>query len=211
MDPLPQRAAPSGFPGGQYAEMAAEGSAVLCIDSASSLVVIEARRSGALSALGHDHVVASHDVGGYVAPREGVADLYVPLSQLVVDEETLRAKAHLDTHPTQDEIALTRSHMLDTMLEAERFPYALIRAWGTPSTQDGADLTLSLTLHGSTRILHAPATVTAFDDGIHASGSLSFNLTDFGITPYSVLGGAVRVRDRVDLQFDIRGLRCGMG
>jgi len=150
------------------------------------------------------------DAGGYVVPREGIADLYVPVSRLTVDEETLRAKANLDTHPTKNEIADTRRHLLDTMLEAERFPYALIRASGAVSSQDSADLTISLTLHGSTGTLHAPATVVAVGHGINVSGTLSFNLTDFGITPYSVLGGALSVRDRVDLQFDIRALRCGI-
>jgi len=209
-DALPPRAAPNDFPGARYAEMAANGSTVLCIDTASSLVVIEVGRAGPLFALGHDHVVASHGLAGYVAPLEGVADLYVPLSRLMVDEQALRAKANLDTQPTQDEIALTHSHMLE-MLEEEKFPHAVIRASGTLSARDSADLTLSLTLHGSTRTLHVPARVTALDNGTNVSGRLAFNLTDFGITPYSVFGGAVKVRDRVDLQFDIRALRCSGG
>ena len=51
-----------------------------------SRIVIEVRRGGTLAQLGHDHVVVSHDVAGYVAPAEGRADLYVRLDRLVVDE-----------------------------------------------------------------------------------------------------------------------------
>jgi len=39
------------------------------------------------------------------------------------------------------------------------------------------------------------------------SGRLSFDQTDFGITPYSVLGGAIAVRNGVDLRFRVRARR----
>jgi len=39
------------------------------------------------------------------------------------------------------------------------------------------------------------------------SGRLSFDQTDFGITPYSLLGGAIAVRNAVDLRFRIRARR----
>jgi hypothetical protein len=32
---------------------------------------------------------------------------------------------------------------------------------------------------------------------------MSFNQSDFGITPLSILGGAIRVQDSVDLRFNI--------
>jgi hypothetical protein len=32
---------------------------------------------------------------------------------------------------------------------------------------------------------------------------MSFNQSDFGIVPFSVLGGALQVRDRLDLSFRI--------
>jgi hypothetical protein len=35
------------------------------------------------------------------------------------------------------------------------------------------------------------------------SGTMHFNQSDFGIVPYSVLNGALRVQDRLDLRFRI--------
>src|SRR5712672_1136136 len=103
---------PAGFPEGYYREALAQGKPVLRVDPAESLVVIEVRRSGSLARLGHDHVVASHDVTGYVAPGEGRADLYVALARLTVDEPALRVEAGFETQPTESDIAATRSNML---------------------------------------------------------------------------------------------------
>src|SRR5512140_1944489 len=76
-------AAPAGFPAQNYRAAVARGEAVFRIDPAASQIVIEVRRAGSLARLGHDHVVASHDVHGYVAPQARTADLYVPLGLLV--------------------------------------------------------------------------------------------------------------------------------
>src|SRR2546427_12431480 len=93
-EPAPAPAGPpADFPEGYYREALAQGKPVFRVDSRESLVVIEVRRSGSLARLGHDHVVASHEVGGYVVPDEGRADLYVALARLAMDEPRLRAGA----------------------------------------------------------------------------------------------------------------------
>src|SRR5437879_85114 len=127
-------APPAEFPEGYYLEAAARGRPVFRVDSPESLVVIEVRRAGSLARLGHDHVVASHEVGGYVAPDEGRADLYVQLERLEVDEAALRAEAGFDTQPTESDIEGTRANMLVRVLEAEKFPFALIRVSGVAAT-----------------------------------------------------------------------------
>jgi len=105
-------ALPADFPEGYYREALAQGKPVFRVDSRESLVVIEVRRSGSLARLGHDHIVASHEVAGYVAPDEGRADLAVALERLAVDEATLRTEAGFDTQPTETDIEGTRTNML---------------------------------------------------------------------------------------------------
>jgi hypothetical protein len=206
--PAPAPAAPPAeFPEGYYLEAAAQGRPVFRVDSSESLVVIEVRRSGSLARLGHDHVVASHEVGGYVAPEEGRADLYVQLERLEVDEAALRAEAGLDTQPAQSDIEATRANMLGKVLEADKFPFALIRVSGVDAGRREVTLSVAITLHGIARTLQAPAQIDADADRIDVTGRLSFDQTDFGITPYSVLGGAVAVRNGVDLRFRIRASR----
>src|SRR5882672_8391664 len=75
-------APPPEFPEGYYQQALKAGKPVYRIDPAESLIVIEVRRGGSLARLGHDHVVASHEVTGYIAPGEGRADLYVALARL---------------------------------------------------------------------------------------------------------------------------------
>jgi hypothetical protein len=200
-------APPADFPEGYYREALARGKPVFRVESPESLVVIEVRRSGSLARLGHDHVVASHEVGGYVAPDEGRADLYVQLERLEVDEAVLRAEAGFDTQPAQSDIEATRANMLGKVLEADKFPFALIRVSGVDAGRREVTLSVAITLHGIARTLQAPAQIDADADRIDVTGRLSFDQTDFGITPYSVLGGAVAVRNGVDLRFRIRASR----
>jgi hypothetical protein len=207
-EPAPAPAAPPAeFPEGYYREAGAQGRPVFRVDPAESLVVIEVRRAGSLARLGHDHVVASHEVIGYVAPDEGRADLVVALARLAVDETALRDEAGFDTRPTESDIDGTRANMLGKVLEADKFPFALIRVSGVDADRREVTLSVALTLHGSTRTLQAPAQIETGADRMSVTGRLSFDQTDFGITPYSLLGGAIAVRNRVDLRFRIRARR----
>jgi hypothetical protein len=195
---------PEGFPEPTYLRAAAEGRPVFRVDPASSIVVVEVRRAGSLARLGHDHVVASHDVRGYVEPDAGRADLYVALDRLVVDEPELRRQARFDTEPTADAIAGTRRNMLEKTLESDRFPYASIavrRAAGAAAAD------VSIALHGTTRTMRVPLAVTESAEAIAVNGELALRQTDFGITPLSVVGGAIQVQDEVKLRFDIRACR----
>lgn len=199
--PAPREALapPPGFPSPHYRAASADGKAVYRVDSAASLVVIEVRRAGSLARLGHDHVVASRGVGGYVLPDEGRADLFVPVATLTVDDAALRAEAGFDTQPSASDIAGTRSNMLGSVLDAEHYPYVLIRVQGA-----GTALTdVEVTLHGTTRRVAVEARVDREGDRMRVIGRAAIDQTDFGITPYSVLGGALAVRDRVDLSFSI--------
>jgi len=196
-------APPADFPEGYYREAAAQAKPVFRVDSRESLVVIEVRRSGSLARLGHDHVVASHEVGGYIAPDEGRADLYVALARLAVDEAALRAEVGFDTQPGESDIEGTRANMLEKVLEAEKFPFALIGVSGANTMRGDVTLNVAITLHGSTRTLQVPAEIEADAEKMSVSGRFSFDQTDFGITPYSLLGGAIAVQNRVDLRFRI--------
>jgi len=207
-EPAPAPAVPpADFPEAYYREAAAQGRPVFRVDPRESLVVIEVRRAGSLARLGHDHVVASHELGGYVAPDEGRADLYVALGRLAVDEAALRTEAGFDTQPAESDIEGTRANMLGKVLEAEKFPFALIRVSGADASQRDVTLSVAITLHGSTRTLQAPARIDAGAGEMSVTGRLSFDQTDFGITPYSLLGGAIAVKNGVELRFHIRARR----
>lgn len=66
---------------------------------------------------------------------------------------------------------------------------------------------MEITLHGTTRALEIPVQVDHGTDEINVSGRLALNQTDFGITPFSILGGAIQVQDRMELRFRITATR----
>jgi hypothetical protein len=169
--------------------------------------VIEVRRAGKFANLGHDHVVASHDVRGWIAPDEGRADLYVPLDDLVVDEAALRKESGFTTQPSETDIEGTRANMQGKVLETQKFPFALVRVTGADAKAEHGTLAVAVTLHGATRDFKVPAKIEAGGERMAITGRLAFDQTQFGITPYAVLGGAVAVRDRVDLRFSVRARR----
>ena len=105
--------APADFPDSEYRRAAANGANVLRIDTRHSIVTIIVHRGGMLARLGHDHVVASHDVIGWVDLDSGRADLYVPLEKLSVDEASLRTEAKFTTQPSAGAIEGTRNNMLE--------------------------------------------------------------------------------------------------
>jgi len=171
-------------------------------------VVITVRRGGSLARLGHDHVVASHAVQGWMAPDVGRADLWVPLADLSVDEPALRAEAGLDTQPSASDIVGTRANMQDKVLDVQEHPYALIHVASVDRTPPGVRLNLALTLRGVTRTFTVPALVQADAQTMEVGGGFEFNQSDFGIVPFSILGGAIQVQDRLSLRFRIRATRA---
>ena len=142
-----------------------------------------------------------------VAPDEGRADLYLRLDRLVIDEPGLRAEAGFDTEPSAADVAATRRNMLESVLEAERHPFAVVSATGAGRATGGTTLTVAVTLHGIARSFEVPVVLETGSERVEVSGRMTLDQTAFGITPFSVLGGAIAVLDRVDIRFRIRADR----
>lgn len=195
-----------------YRLAATSGSVLLTIDPAQSLIVATVRRGGALARLGHDHVAASHGVSGMVSADRGRADFGFRLDALVVDEAPLRAEAKLGTQPSPDAIAGTRLNMLTRVLEAERHPDVTLMVESAPVTMplETAQLTparLHITLHGVTRVVPAQMALAPSPAGLTATGVLTLRQSDFGITPMSIMNGAMTVQDEMELRYRLVAIR----
>jgi YceI-like domain len=205
--PVASARGPADFPNGYYLSLAEQGQPVFRIDPDRSLVVIEVRRAGSLAQLGHDHVVASHAVAGYIAPDQGRADLYTALDALVVDEPALRDEAGFETQPSPADVAATRRNMLGKVLESDRHPFARIAVSGAAAGQRDQRLRVAVTLHGITRYVEAPVRLQIASEDAEVTGSFAVDQSQFGIVPFSILGGAIAVQDRVDIRFRLRAVR----
>lgn len=170
------------------------------IDSTQSLIAVTVRRGGVLARLGHDHVVASHAISGTVSPSRNVADFTFRLDEMKVDEADLRQIAGLAKQPSADAIEGTRFNMLNKVLDAERYPLVRVHAERVANDQP---LQVSITLHGVTRALAIPVELREEAGVIKVKGTVMLKQTDFGLTPFSVMGGAMAVQDQMELRFEL--------
>jgi polyisoprenoid-binding protein YceI len=203
-------ARPADFPAAFYREAIAAGGAVYRVDPTRSLGTVYAYRGGSLRKLGHDHVIASHEIRGYCLAgtdnQDSRADLYVPLASLAIDEPALRRSAGFPGELRPDEIAATRVHMLDSVLQADRYPFLQLHAAWATERRDKV-LNVEIRLHGVARSYRVPVQYSRNSNSLTVSGQLRIRQTDFGMTPYSVLGGALRVKDELRLRFSVTATR----
>lgn len=199
--PPSHRAAPADLGELWYHLAESAGARILRVDARQSLIAVTARRGGALERLGHDHIIASRAIDGFVAPDAGRADFHFRLDEMTVDEPALRREAGFDSAPSDDAIAGTRRNMLTRVLEADRFPVVVLHAERLAAS--ASIVRLTVTLHGVARTVDVPAHIEYDAAGVTAAGTLSLLQSEFGITPMSLLGGAIAVRDRMDLRFRI--------
>jgi len=64
-------------------------------------------------------------------------------------------------------------------------------------------LHVTITLHNVVKTFEIPAQIETVAGGLKISGTMTINQSDFGITPFSILGGALQVQDPMDLRFRI--------
>jgi polyisoprenoid-binding protein YceI len=173
--------------------------AVYAVSASDSVVAVTVRRAGLLARLGHDHVVASHDLTGFADPEAGRADVEFRADRLAIDEPALLREAGIDTRPSPQAIEGTRTNMLAHVLEADRFP--LIRLHAERAAPDR--LRVAVTLRGTTRNVEVPAVVETSPATVSARGTVTLRQSDFGIEPFAVGGGLLAVQDAIEVRFRI--------
>ena len=162
------------------------------VDAARSTLTVYVYKSGLFSAFADDHVIDALVARGTLSDAAPFAvSIEVQASALRVRDPKLAASK-------RDEVQaqMVGPHVLD----AERFP--TIGFESTAVEAGGADrwtVTGRLTLHGQTRTV----TFAATRAGGRYRGTVALKQRDFGITPISIAGGAVKVKDEIKIEFDI--------
>lgn len=190
------------------------GAAAYAIDAERSVVTLRVYRAGRLARLGHNHVITSANETGYAwtsgAPATSGFELRVPVAELVVDDPAARAAAGEDFPGTLPDTARdgTRRNMLrPELLDGERYPEIVVRADSLGGTWEGPTVTANVTLRDQTRRIDVPLDIARESAAIIARGTFSILQSAFGITPFSVGGGAIQVADAVEIAFEIHAVR----
>lgn len=204
-------AAPPGLPSQCIAPASRGTERVFNLDRSTSTLRILTYRGGKLAHLGHNHLIASRDLWGYgVLAKTLDAShfaLCVPVQTLVVDDAQLRvAEGKAFAQEVSDSaVAGTRRNMLsERQLDGERYPYIVVL--GRIVGGEPPQVSMELELHVRDKVHTIPMTAR-FEQSARSvivSGSVQVKQTDLGIQPYTVLFGALTVRDEIDIQFEVR-------
>jgi len=185
------------------------------IDAERSDVHWLVHKAGALSNLGHSHVISVGELDGeiylYDEPSQSRVEIAIPVAGLVVDDSDLRRRQGDDfaSEPTDDDVADTRRNMLsEDVLDGERYP--MLRVSGSnlsigPDSVGTIDLTVQL-LDRSIN-LSVPARVVAEGEDLVASGAFSLTHAELGLRPFRAMLGALRVADRMDFVYRVHATR----
>jgi polyisoprenoid-binding protein YceI len=197
----------------RYAALPTATGKLYNLDPKVSSVRIYVFRAGQAAKVGHNHVLSAPEFKGYffLSPA-GVGassfDLEFRLDQLEIDNPDHRSSLGkaFASKLSPEAIASTREHMLgDDNLQAMRFPFVRIRSVQISGEAPKFAAKIAVELHGQTREIWVPLSVTGLPENLTVDGSLVLRQTDFGVKPYSVLGGLLAVEDEVIVEFKLSG------
>ena len=177
----------------------------LALDAATSRVVIHVGKSGAFGFAGHEHQAIAQSISGQVLVD---ADDWTRSS---VSLQLGAAGLHVSGQgePAQDVPRVQQVMAGNRVLDVDRFPTITFRSnrvalKGRSGSTVVLEISGELTLHGVTRPLTLTA-ATSVDPsgGVSAKGHFPVKQTEFGIEPVTAAGGTVRVKDTLDVEFDL--------
>jgi polyisoprenoid-binding protein YceI len=166
------------------------------LDFAASKITVHVEKSGMFAAFAHNHVIAAPLAAGQIDIQKRTITLIFRAQDMKV----------LDPDASASDRATVESNMKgDEVLDAARFPEIKFASTSVDAPATGAGVPAhyqihgNLTLHGVSR----PIEMSVVFSGGHYTGKVTLKQTDFGITPIKIGGGAIRVKDPIEIVFEI--------
>jgi polyisoprenoid-binding protein YceI len=170
------------------------------IDLPASKITVHVQKQGLFAAFAHNHVISAPLASGHLDAEKRTIELTFHAQDMKV----------LDPDASDSERSTIESTMKSAqVLDPARFPEITFastsverpaaEAIGTPSGTAHYLVRGNLTLHGVTH----PVDMSATFSGAHYTGKVTLKQTDFGITPVRIAGGTVRVKDVIEIDFEI--------
>jgi hypothetical protein len=161
------------------------------VDVERSVVTVHVFKSGLFSAFADNHEIRAPITRGSVNESE-------PSAEIAIDARNLRV---IDADLPADKRAEVQQRMLGPdVLDSAQFPEIRFRSTTVRPVGSGRwRVEGTLTLHGESH----PAAVDVTGGNGRYHGSATIRQRDFGITPISIVGGTVKVKNEVRLEFDV--------
>jgi polyisoprenoid-binding protein YceI len=163
------------------------------IDTEKSVMTVRVYKTGLFSGFAHNHEI-------HAPVANGSFDEQQPAVEFRVQAASLRV---VDPGVSESERSQVQSNMLGPkVLDTQKFTEIAFRSTQIEKISDGKWVVSGdLTLHGVTKAVKVNV---EGGDGRYR-GDAQLRQRDFGITPISIGGGAVKVKDEVRVEFEIVG------
>jgi hypothetical protein len=180
------------------------------IDPAQSELRVLVYRGGSLAHLGHNHVLVNREVSGSIIVGDSLQTssfgFTVPVDKFVVDDAQARLDEGADFpgQVPEDAKAGTLHIMLSaSQLNAAQFPALAVKSIAIDTPQGAPTATLTVTVAGHDSTICAPFSLQGESGHLPATGSFELRQSAVGISPYSLLGGALQVQDAMQVKIKI--------
>ena len=162
------------------------------VDAKTSVMTVHVYKAGVFSAMAHDHEISAPISGGSVDTAAHHVELHVSAAALRVHDPNASEK---------DRGEIQKTMLGPDVLDSEQQREIVFKSTGAEAAGAGAwTVRGDLTLHGQTQ----PVTVAVKENAGHYVGTARIKQSDFGIKPIKLAGGTVRVKDEVQIDFDIQ-------
>lgn len=171
--------------------LAASAFAQQTVDTARSTITIHVGKAGLLSSAGHDHWISAPISSGTI--RESP-----PSVEFTVETSNMKVKPDPKVNPKDQ--AQIQKDMEEMTLDTAKYPRIEFHSTRVEKNGDmDWKVTGDLSLHGVTK----PVTLNVKRDGEAYVAHTILKQTDYGIKPISVGGGVVKVKNEVEIEFQI--------
>ena len=180
------------------------------VDSGSSELRLLVYRAGPLANLGHNHVMVDRAVRGIVQIGASLSassfSLSAAVNGFVIDDAQSRRDEGSDFPgdiPEEAKAGTRRNMLSSAVLDAAEFPDITVKSIALSGTLNEMNADLEISAAGHTSRISVPLTLQGDAHHFIAAGSMELRQTALGMSPYSLLHGALQVQDAMQLRFKI--------
>jgi polyisoprenoid-binding protein YceI len=175
------------------------------LDASQSKFIAHALSGGLLWFKGHDHLVAVREFTGEAQLDQNS----LAASSLEITAKTASMEETSSVF-TDAQKKIINKELHDIVLLPDQYPDIVFKSTSVTGKITGANqyelkIKGDLTLHGVTRQITIPTRVSTTGNELRAQGDFSINRSDFKVKATSAVHGLIRVREKLEFNFDIVG------
>ena len=156
-----------------------------------SQITIQSHKAGLFSAFGHNHTIIAPVSQAGIDPKKLSVEIVVATKQMKV----------IDKEVSDSDRAEIQSTMLGPkVLDTDKYPEVRFKSSRVEQkSPQHYQVSGTLSLHGVNKDISFEVSETSG----HYQGKTRLKQTEFGIQPVTAAGGTIKVKDELDIEFDI--------